>query len=254
LPFALRILADLEITSLDSLKQVLMTLHTKHRVPHVLFTSVELPQEDLERIGLQRNLSDGSPGMTLIGSSMEGDASGSRLRPWVIQFPEVQGYFSGVGDLFAALLVGRYKRPKEAQSVTTSAPPSRSDSPLPNQQHPGIGLRTNSSLLDELHSAPTPLSRATELAIASVQAVLAQTSEHIARAPPMPSQEEWEASLFTPASIKDGQKDLGEEEREQRWKAQEKVENFRRRELKIVQSRDGIEEPVVKYRARWLER
>ncbi len=276
-----RILADQEVTSLETLKQVLTTLHVKHGVPHVLVTSVELPDADLQKLGLKRELAEGVPGMTLIGSTWEGASAGSskegsaakpqqqEVRPWVIQFPEVQGYFSGVGDLFAALVIGRYKRPVEAQSASASEAPSRSESPAPplpgassavpplrpslrNELTGESGRQVSlSALLDAQASAPTPLSRATELAVASVQAVLATTSAYIDDALPMPTREQWEASR-APVE-KEADEGMSEEEKAKRWTTQEKVETFRRRELKVVQSRAGIEQPTVRYRARWLE-
>ncbi|KDN53387.1 pyridoxal kinase [Tilletiaria anomala UBC 951] len=261
--FEAEILTDKKITSLDTLLAVLQTLHVQHRVPHVLITSVELPDEDLHKQGIARTQPDGSPLMLLVGSSVQQTlcTAVAEARPWYIQFPEVEGYFSGVGDLFAAMIVGRYMRPAEAQSAASSAFSSQPASPAPqpapsatssDAATPPAFLRTPSAMLDEVHSAPTPLSRAAELAIASVQAVLAKTSEAIAKVPPMPTRQEWEASR---AATADGPTTLDEgteEAREKAWEVQKKVEIFRRRELKIVQSQKQIDQPIVRYKARWL--
>ncbi|PWN26654.1 Ribokinase-like protein, partial [Jaminaea rosea] len=142
--FEAQVLAEREIRDLPSLLEVLARIHDQG-VEHVIITSVELPKEDLERMGVARRarLMDGETevgSMVCVGSSRPTRASAedTPLRPWFIEFPEIPGYFSGVGDLFAALTLGRYD---EAQAGEV-----------------------------------TPIARAAELAIASVQGVLARTT------------------------------------------------------------------------------
>lgn len=137
-PSTYRILADEEITSIPSLLSVLQSLHTQG-ANHVLITSVSLSDADLLRIGATPS---SEPSMVLIGSSRP--SADSPLKPWFIQFPEVRGYFSGVGDLFAAMTLGRFQTQKGAE-VEAEA------------------------------EAVTPIARAAELAVAVVQAVLAKT-------------------------------------------------------------------------------
>jgi pyridoxine kinase len=176
-------LADMQIDSLPSLREVLTRLHGES-TPHVIITSVHLSESDLKKIGVTE---EGA--MVLIGSS-----KGSS--PWFISFPEFSGYYVGVGDLFSALLLGRYQ---------VTAPPA----------HP-----SSASVVE------TPLSIAAEKAIASVQGVLRNTAKAISVAPPIPE------------SITDA--------------SQYKVEEMRRRELRLIQSRQEIENPRMDYRAQWL--
>lgn len=144
--------------------------------------------------------------MTLVGSSVSRqpasqEQSEQTLEPWFIQFPEIPGYFSGVGDLFAALTLGRFQSSSSSSSSSSDSSPSI-----------------------------TPIARAAELAIASVQGVLAKTMEATAQTPAI------ELGSFSFSTSEEAA-------------AQEKVETMRRRELRIIQSRKELEQPSVQYRA-----
>lgn len=208
--FEAQALAEEEITDLASLLDVLKRIHAQG-VQHVIITSVELPRADLERIGASSSSKIPVEGeeevqsMVCVGSSIlapDGGntlspehAASATLKPWFIEFPEIPGYFSGVGDLFAALTLGRF---------------------------------------EATHDAPvTPIARAAELAIASVQGVLARTTAAIDVQP-------------------DVQVDEAHFESKEKAEAQQRVERMRRRELRVVQGRKDIEEPVVRYKARFL--
>lgn len=140
--FEAQSLAGKEITNVDTLLQVLSSLHDQG-ASNVIITSVELPDSELTAIGATPS---SEPSMVLVGSTRLSGSSGS-LRPWFIQFPEIKGYFSGVGDLFAALLIGRFQ-PSDGAAA----------SPAPTDEH-----------------QLTPIAQAAEQAIASVQAVLHRT-------------------------------------------------------------------------------
>ncbi|CAD6920487.1 unnamed protein product [Tilletia controversa] len=223
--FEAQILAEQEITSLDTLYAVLSTLHVKRGSPNVVITSVDLSDEDLHHIGAQPKLaSDGTTLMTLIGSSFDHSQQQSSssasprelLRPWFIQFPEVPGYFSGVGDTFSALLIGRFD--------------------------PSSTARSDSS------AAPSHVARAAELAIASLQSVLSRTSEAISQAPPLP--DNTQLTILAKAALPESAKwPTDQAEIDKLTAAQRRVEEMRPRELKIVQSKADIENPHVVYHA-----
>lgn len=243
-----RVLAEQEITSLSTLHQVLQTLHTKHGAPHILITSVSLPPSDLDSLGISTHSPSGQPLMLLIGSSylpaataqLLGGSKGSApstpslesnftselgeegtiIKPWFIQFPEVEGYFSGVGDTFAALTLGRFD--------------------------PKLGEK-------DLMGSPSPIARATELAIGSLQGILANTTRYIEETSPVPSREEIKDQLLKNGGGK-REAEMNQDEIEKLVQSQLKVEIMRRRELRMVQSRKEIENPQVRYRARWLEK
>ncbi|PWZ02205.1 Ribokinase-like protein [Testicularia cyperi] len=222
--FEAQTLTGIQITDLASLQQVLLSLHNTHKVPHVIITSVELPSDDLTRIGASSSLPDGRPAMLQIGSSctVHLDDNGNRISPgiatdqlemWMIQFPEVQGYFSGVGDMFAALTLGRF-RPEDLEYSSTAA--DASQKPI------------------------TPIARASELAIASLQGILKNTCRVIES---LESQSEQQ-------KLQDQQKQ--EKEKDQLDEAQKRVDTMRVRELRVVQSKSEIENPSIVYRAKWL--
>lgn len=161
-----------------------------------MITSVDLPVENIKRIGADPSA---EKTMVLVGSSSPANAQ-DPFRPWFIQFPEIPGYFSGVGDLFAALVLGRFS-------------------------------------MDEGSSSITPIARAAELCIASVQGVLARTQEGIAAAG---------------SSSPQGKSTEGEGTRDP---AQARVDMMRGRELQIIQSRREIEDPSsgVQFKAKFFE-
>lgn len=201
-------LAGQHVTSVDTLKDLLTNLHDRG-ASSVIVTSVELPPADLEAIGAKR---DG--GMVLVGSTREqGDDSGrTSLRPWLIQFPQLEDYFVGVGDLFSALLLGHYQIDGDVSTGHDATAMQRPRAP---------------SATANGRSVTKPLARAAELAVAGVQSVLNITQKYI-DASPLP-----------------GDFETLEE-------AEQHVEKVRRRELRLVQARHALEHPKVVYRAQWL--
>jgi pyridoxine kinase len=164
-------LADIKIDSISSLHTAIQRLHEKG-TKNVIITSINIKLDGISK-----------DDMIQVGSTR-----GSQ--PWFIAFPEFKGYYVGVGDLFSALLLGRYDEQQSGSSVNT------------------------------------PLACAAEKAIAGVQGVLHNTAAAIEATPPIP------------ANVHD--------------EAQHRVEVMRRRELRIVQSRQAIENPDIKYHAQWL--
>lgn len=175
---------------------------------HVLITSVQLPPKDLERIGASpiSQLSDGAKvsSMILVGSSRTLKDDKDHLKPWFIQFPEIPEHFRGVGDLFAALTLARF-------------------------QHTSTKAHTSSTTETKLPA----IARAAELAVASVQGVLALTMK---------------SPTFTASltSSDDSQDSCEKQE------IQARVERMRQRELRIIAGRREIEDPVVRHQAVFL--
>lgn len=135
-------LAGQEITSLESLKEVIKKLHS-FGTPNVIITSiVSLPPDEIEKIGAKVN-----GGMILVGSSSD-PSNLVQNQPWCIQFPELEDYFVGVGDLFSALMLGFFRN-----------------------EH----IQTSSNKSAFANAINTPLAIAAELAVAGVQGVLHRT-------------------------------------------------------------------------------
>lgn len=149
--FEAQVLADMEITSLNSLRSVLRKLHAEYKVPNVVVTSVALPDADVAHLGIKNTLPDGSPAMLLIGSRARTDGEPEM---WYLQFPELGNYFVGVGDTFSALTLARFA---DGMPLPESAPKSAPQEPLSSSE------------------CTLPIAWAVALAVASLQAVLHRT-------------------------------------------------------------------------------
>ena len=134
-----RVLAEVPITSLNTLKAAIAKLHARHRIPHIIVTSV--------------SFDDASPILSVVGSTRRTDGS---PRFFKIDVPRLDCFFSGTGDMFAALMVVRLR-----EAITTAQ------------------LGSNSAWLspDNVEPLDLPLAKAGEKALGSMHAVLAKTME-----------------------------------------------------------------------------
>jgi pyridoxine kinase len=112
-------------------------------VPHIVITSVTLTHPDHPVSSL-----------SVVGSTMTSDR---RARAFKIVFPYIDAYFSGTGDMFAALMVVRMR-----EAIAAS--------------EPALG-QTHSWISDDAVDAlDLPLARAAEKVLASMHEVLSKTS------------------------------------------------------------------------------
>jgi pyridoxine kinase len=118
-------------------------MHTKYRIPHIIITSVDLH-------GLQQPPSH----LSVIGSTMTSEC---KARLFKITFPAIDCYFSGTGDMFAALTVARMR---EAVYHVD-------------------GLKAVRSWVsdDSVEPLDLPLARVAEKVIASMHEVLSKTQQ-----------------------------------------------------------------------------
>ena len=94
LTLANRTLSGVKISDMDTLKQAITILHQEYRVPHVLVTSVSLQAPGAE------------PHLQVIGSTC---TSTYEPRIFTIKVPAIDCFFSGTGDMFAALILVRLR-------------------------------------------------------------------------------------------------------------------------------------------------
>lgn len=205
--FEAQVLAGQDITSLASLHQVLDTLHTTYRVPHVVITSLDLPADDMQKLGIASTMPDGKPAMLLVGSSL-------RQRPWFLTFPSQGEYFSGVGDLFAALVVARF---------------AEHASELPEPARASFEACASHDASDALAS---PVARAVTLAVASLQHVLVST-----RATMVAEGQRLGIDPFVPAHLAS---------------VDDRVHIMRLRELRVIQNASALLHPSIHGRPQWL--
>lgn len=139
-----RLLSDVQITDMASLTRAVQVIHEKYRIPHIVLTSVSFDSPD-------------HPPKTLsvVGSTMTSDC---KPRAFKIVFPSIDAYFSGTGDMFAALMVVRMR-----QAVHDSLG----------------GEETRESWIsdDSVDAVDLPLARAAERVLASMHEVLDKTCD-----------------------------------------------------------------------------
>ncbi|KXH28458.1 pyridoxal kinase [Colletotrichum nymphaeae SA-01] len=149
--FEAELLSGVKITDMQTLQTAIRALHTKYRIPHVVITSVSLASPDHPPSHL-----------SVVGSSMSPSTGEPRL--FKIVFPAIDAYFSGTGDMFAALMTVRMREAVIAVSANSEG----------QQQQ----LKDRESWLsgDEVDALDLPLAKAAEMVLASMHEVLTQTA------------------------------------------------------------------------------
>ncbi|KAI1802233.1 Ribokinase-like protein [Daldinia bambusicola] len=205
--FEAELLSGVKITDFASLKNAIRVLHQDFGVPHIVITSVSLPD-----LG-----SSSSPQaartMSVVGSTMTSDR---QPRLFKITFPVFECYFSGTGDMFAALMVARMR-----EAVTNY------------DKHSNGNGNGNGSLVeklswlspDDVDALDLPLTRAAEKVLASMHEVLDRTC----------------ASLTAELAEKQKGKDLDEKTLH--------LLRSRAAELKLARNLGSLRNPKVEYRA-----
>ncbi|KKY14607.1 putative pyridoxine kinase [Phaeomoniella chlamydospora] len=139
--FEAEILSGIKIDSLSTLTKAITHLHRTHSIPHILITSIRLPDTPTST----------RPVLTVIGSTSKTD---STPRLFKIVIPALDCFFSGTGDLFAALMLVRLRE------ASAQARLLETQSWMPDDKIPGPDL---------------PLAKAAEKVLASMHVVLEKT-------------------------------------------------------------------------------
>ena len=199
-------LSGVQIKDMASLVKAVEVLHKDFGVPHVVITSVSFPSSDTTGI---LGSSEEPKQLSVIGST---STSGGKPRIFQLSVPSLPCFFSGTGDMFAALMVVRLR---EAVSKLTSP------------------LSTTASWKseDDVAAVDLPLARATELALASMQEILARTM--IARDKEL-------------AALED-KKIEGETDEEKKKKLH--LRKTRAAEVRLVRNLDCLRSPGMKLKA-----
>ncbi|KAJ5911888.1 uncharacterized protein N7473_001191 [Penicillium subrubescens] len=149
--FEAEVLSGIKITSLATLAEAITAIHRIYSVPHVIITSVQL-------FKLSASGSTPSPAenfLTVIGSTTKSDGSPRLFR---VDVPALDCFFSGTGDMFAALTVARLREAVDAA---------------------GDDLRNTRSWVspDNVPSSQLPLAQSTIKVLSSMHSVLERTME-----------------------------------------------------------------------------
>ncbi|KAJ0330428.1 hypothetical protein COL5a_003492 [Colletotrichum fioriniae] len=153
--FEAELLSGVKITDMQTLQTAIRALHTKYRIPHVVITSVSLASPDHPPSHL-----------SVVGSSMSPSTGEPRL--FKIVFPAIDAYFSGTGDMFAALMTVRMREAVIAASASASAHREGQQQQLKDRESWLSG--------DEVDALDLPLAKAAEMVLASMHEVLTQTA------------------------------------------------------------------------------
>jgi pyridoxine kinase len=195
-----RLLSEVQIVDFTSLQSAMERLHTRYHIPHVVITSVSF----------KRRSSLPYSSMAVIGSTM---TSAYKSRPFRIRFPAIDAYFSGTGDMFAALMVVRMR---EAVARV-----------------PGLAQKEAWLSSDDVEATELPLAKAAEMVLASMHEVLTKTSEAM-------HEEMKQAS----ARMADKSNALSEAEVAQ----EEQLLASRASELRLVRNLDSLRNPTQEFR------
>ncbi|KAI0890489.1 Ribokinase-like protein [Annulohypoxylon maeteangense] len=163
--FEAELLSGVKITDRDSLEHAIRVLHQEFGVPHVVITSVSIP--------LFSSSSAATPQtprtMSVVGSSMTSDR---QPRVFRISFPVFEAYFSGTGDMFAALMVVRMR-----EAVANYDKLSNGVGEGKGASSSKLGERRSWLSDDTIGVLDLPLARAAEKVLASMHEVLDRTCE-----------------------------------------------------------------------------
>ncbi|KAL2142201.1 hypothetical protein VTI28DRAFT_1468 [Corynascus sepedonium] len=221
--FEAELLSEVPITDMPSLGRAVQVMHERYGIPHIVITSVSLPHPDHPVSSL-----------SVVGSTMTSDR---RARAFKIVFPAIDCYFSGTGDMFAALMVVRMR---EAVHSSSSSKPG-------HQQQDG-GLMGKEAWVsdDSVDAVDLPLARAAEKVLASMHEVLTQTAEKMTE-----TVKKARAGAADNAAVVDGE-GATNATAEEAAKAEEKRMHLVRSkaaELRLVRHLDSLRFPKVEFRA-----
>ncbi|KAL2813625.1 pyridoxine kinase [Aspergillus cavernicola] len=212
--FEAEVLSGIQITSFHSLAKAISTLHATYNIPHVIITSVQLSK--LSSSAETPSASPSSPStqnlLTVIGSTT---TSTGQPRLFRVDVPALDCFFSGTGDMFAALTVARLREAVFAD--------------------PDGSLRSTKSWISNDDVPPTalPLAKATEKVLASMHNILEKTIE--AR----------DAELASTAAVVGEEEDMRKREHLRRTKAAE---------VRLVRNVRFLRQPTVEFKAQEWER
>lgn len=148
--FEAELLTDVRILDAASLKLALRTFHERYRIPNVIISAVSLPHDELTSLGFTLPMTTPSDSSSTSGRMLVCSGSTIVSQPdqplqtvsFGIAFPELAEHYEGVGDVFSALVLGRFPE----------------------------GSQSNHSI--------SPLAHVAELAISSLQGILIKTRKN----------------------------------------------------------------------------
>ncbi|KAJ5902651.1 hypothetical protein N7495_003179 [Penicillium taxi] len=202
--FEAEVLSGVEITSLSTLAKAITEIHRIYSVPHIIITSVQLSK-------LSQSSSTPSPQdlLTIIGSTTRSDGSPRLFR---IDVPALDCFFSGTGDMFAALTVARLREAVANSDVD-------------------ISITQSWVSPDDVPATDLPLAKATLKVLSSMHSVLEKTM--LAR----------DAELSANSSVENGKLNADEQQK------QEHLRRTKAAEIRLVRNVRFLREPLEQFTA-----
>jgi pyridoxine kinase len=216
---------------MTDIQRAIEVMHLRYGIPHIVITSVSLPHPDHPLSSL-----------SVVGSTM---TSARRPRAFKIVFPAIDCYFSGTGDMFAALMVVRMR---EAVCNHDGGNSSNGNGNSNGDGQAAGGLMDRAAWLsgDEVDALDLPLARAAEKVLASMHEVLAKTAER------MEGAVEKARRGVAAGVVADGVGSVDGAEAGAGAEAEKKKTHFLKSnaaELRLVRHLDSLRFPKVEFRA-----
>jgi pyridoxine kinase len=145
---------------------------------------------------------------------------------------KIEGYFSGVGDLFSALVCGHYHPGSVIGGPGSPRPPNTSTSTSPRPLFPGIPTPPGHVMMRYDYKAPpqTPISHATYMALLKTVHILRATQDYF---------------VSTYSKLQDGGEVNMTDEEKDKLDPMRVVRRMRGRELRLVQCQDVLRRRVL---------
>ncbi|WVQ99554.1 pyridoxal kinase [Kwoniella sp. CBS 9459] len=134
--FEVELLSGINITSLSTLHSALRHLHQTSNLPHIAFSSIPLPIALVTSLDLPsppasylRLLPNPIPPWydavgvgesedeTLVCFASTWNREKEDMDTWAFALPTIRGYFSGVGDLFSAMVLAHFDNPDSSSQL-----------------------------------------------------------------------------------------------------------------------------------------
>ncbi|EME79273.1 pyridoxal kinase [Pseudocercospora fijiensis CIRAD86] len=214
--FEAELLSGEKIRDLESMGVAIGKLHQVFAVPNVVVTSIRLPETPIAGMGEEGKNS--SAVLSVIGSTA---TSEGKPRLFRITVPALPVFFSGTGDMFAALLVARLREAAQQAGVLNTA----------SWRSP-----------DEVSGPELPLAKAVSKVLASMHAVLKDTAKHYQAV---------SKSLGEEKVLNEGVGEAAEREREM----ERHLKLTRAAEVRVVRNMRALREPpeLEKFRAQAVD-
>ncbi|KAH0583110.1 Pyridoxal kinase [Termitomyces sp. J132] len=109
--FEVETLTDTKLEDLPSLRKAISILHEKYHVPNIVISSIPLTPWLSSALPSKIEHTTDTDKLLCITSSFSPDSDQGRPIVYAQSVPLIPGYFSGVGDLFSALLLAHFPHP-----------------------------------------------------------------------------------------------------------------------------------------------